>query len=186
MNKLQTLVFQLEKHHKRKIDLSLDRTFSLLKKLGNPQNKLKNVVNVVGTNAKASMAYSLKSILNKGGYKCNLYTSPHLQSLTERFIFNDNEIKEEILIELLKDIQVVLGDDNASLFEILTCAFLKYAENFKDNVNIIEAGLFFQFDSTNVFKNNLMTLIGVIHTDHLQWLKIKLLMVSFTKKLQNF
>ena len=65
MNKLQTLVFQLEKHHKRKIDLSLDRTFSLLKKLGNPQNKLKNVVNIVGTNAKASMAYSLKSILNK-------------------------------------------------------------------------------------------------------------------------
>ena len=173
MNKLQTLVFQLEKHHKRKIDLSLDRTFSLLKKLGNPQNKLKNVVNVVGTNAKASMAYSLKSILNKSGYKCNLYTSPHLQSFTERFIFDDNEIKEEILIELLKDIQRVLGDDNASLFEILTCAFLKYAENFKDNVNIIEAGLFFQFDSTNVFKNNLMTLIGVIHTDHLQWLKNK-------------
>ena len=31
----------------------------------------------------------------------------------------------------------------------------------------------FQFDSTNVFKNNLMTLIGVIHTDHLQWLKNK-------------
>jgi len=173
MNKLQTLVFQLEKHHKRKIDLSLDRTFSLLKKLGNPQNKLKNVVNVVGTNAKASMAYSLKSILNKGGYKCNLYTSPHLQSFTERFIFNDDEIKEEILIELLKDIQAVLGDDNASLFEILTCAFLKYAENFRDNVNIIEAGLFFQFDSTNVFKNNLMTLIGVIHTDHLQWLNNK-------------
>ena len=173
MNKLQTLVFQLEKHHKRKIDLSLDRTFSLLKRLGNPQNKLKNVVNVVGTNAKASMAYSLKSILNKSGYKCNLYTSPHLQSFTERFIFDDNEIKEEILIELLKDIQRVLGDDNASLFEILTCAFLKYAENFKDNVNIIEAGLFFQFDSTNVFKNNLMTLIGVIHTDHLQWLKNK-------------
>ena len=75
---------------------------------------------------------------------------------------------------MLKDIQRVLGNDKASLFEILTCTFLKYAENFKDNVNIIEAGgPFFQFDSTNVFKNNLMTLIGVIHTDHLQWLKNK-------------
>ena len=173
MNKLQNLVYKLEKHHKRKIDLSLDRTFNLLKKLGNPQDKLKNVVNIVGTNAKASMAYSLKSILNKAGYKCNLYTSPHLQSFTERFIFNDDEIKEEMLIDLLKDVQKVLGDNNATLFEILTCVFLKYAENFKDNVNIIEAGLFFQFDSTNVFKNNLMTLIGVIHTDHLQWLKNK-------------
>ena len=173
MNKLQNLVLKLEKHHKRKIDLTLDRTFNLLKKLGNPQDKLQNVVNVVGTNAKASMAYSLKSILNKAGYKCNLYTSPHLQSFTERFIFNDEEIKEDELIETLIDVERVLGNDNASLFEILTCAFLKYAEKYKDNINIIEAGLFFQFDSTNVFKKNLMTLIGVIHTDHLQWLKNK-------------
>ena len=173
MNKLQNLVLKLEKHHKRKIDLTLDRTFNLLKKLGNPQDKLQNVVNIVGTNAKASMAYGLKSILNKAGYRCNLYTSPHLQSFTERFIFNDEEIKEEELIEILNDVEKVLGNDNASLFEILTCAFLKYAEKYKDNINIIEAGLFFQFDSTNVFKKNLMTLIGVIHTDHLQWLKNK-------------
>ena len=173
MNKLQNLVLKLEKHHKKKIDLSLDRTFNLLKKLGNPQDKLKNVVNVVGTNAKASMAYSLKSILNKAGYKCNLYTSPHLQSFTERFIINDEEIKEEELIEALNKVEKVLGDDNASLFEILTCTFLKQVENYKDNINIIEAGLFFQFDSTNVFKKNLMTLIGVIHTDHLQWLENK-------------
>ena len=173
MNKLQNLVYKLEKHHKKKIDLSLDRTFNLLKKLGNPQDKLKNVVNVVGTNSKASMAYSLKSILNHAGYNCNLYTSPHLQSFTERFIFDDKEIKEDELIELLNDIEKILGDDNASLFEILTCAFLKHAEKYNDNINIIEAGLFFQFDSTNVFKNNLMSLIGVIHTDHMQWLKNK-------------
>ena len=173
MNKLQSLISKLERHHKKKIDLSLNRTLNLLKKLGNPQNKLENVVNVVGTNSKASMAYSLKSILNQAGYKCNLYTSPHLQSFNERFIFDDNEIKEEELIKTLHEIEKVLGNDNASLFEILTCAFLKYAENYKDNVNIIEAGLFFKFDSTNVFKNNLMTLIGVIHTDHLEWLKNK-------------
>ena len=66
-----------------------------------------------------------------------------------------------------------LGKDNATIFEILTCAFLKYAENFKDNINIIEAGLFHQYDSTNVFKNNLLTLIGYIHYDHINWLKKK-------------
>ena len=173
MNKLQKLISKLEKHHKKKIDLTLNRTFKLLKKLGNPQDKLNNVVNIVGTNSKASMAYSLKSILNSAGYKCNLYTSPHLQSFSERFIFNDRQIKEDELVELLNDIEKVLGEDNASLFEILTCAFLKYAENFKYNINIIEAGLFFQFDSTNVFKDNLMSMIGVIHKDHLQWLANK-------------
>ena len=173
MNKLQKLISKLEKHHKKKIDLTLNRTFKLLKKLGNPQDKLNNVVNIVGTNSKASMAYSLKSILNSAGYKCNLYTSPHLQSFSERFIFNDRQIKEDELVELLNDVEKVLGEDNASLFEILTCAFLKYAENFKYNINIIEAGLFFQFDSTNVFKDNLMSMIGVIHKDHLQWLANK-------------
>ncbi len=171
--KLQQLLKKLEKHHNKKIDLSLDRTFNLLKKLGNPQDKLRNVITVVGTNAKASMCCSLKSILNQGGYKCNLYTSPHLQSLSERFIFNDKEILDEDLINLLIDVEKILGDQNASLFEILTCGFLKYAENFKDNVNIIEAGLFHQFDSTNVFKENLFTMIGYIGLDHTHWIKNK-------------
>ena len=173
MNKLQKLVSKLEKHHKRKIDLSLNRTFNLLKKLGNPQNKLQNIVTVVGTNSKASLCSSLKSILNKGGYKCNMYTSPHLQSYTERFVFNDSEISEENLADLLNDIEKILGNDECTLFEAITCAFIKYAENFKDNINIIEAGLFHQYDSTNVFKDNLATLLGVIHNDHYQWLTNK-------------
>ena len=173
MNKLQKLVSKLEKHHKRKIDLSLNRTFNLLKKLGNPQNKLQNIVTVVGTNSKASLCSSLKSILNKGGYRCNMYTSPHLQSYTERFVFNDSEISEENLADLLNDIEKILGNDECTLFEAITCAFIKYAENFKDNINIIEAGLFHQYDSTNVFKDNLATLLGVIHSDHYQWLENK-------------
>ncbi len=171
--KLQNLVARLEKHHKKKIDLSLNRTFSLLKKLGNPHQKLKNIITVVGTNSKASMAYSLKSILNEAGYKCNLYTSPHLQSYTERFIFNDKEINKENLMELLSGVEKILGNDEATLFEILTCAYLKYAESYKSNINIIEAGLFHQFDSTNVFKENLLTLIGYINLDHIAWLKNK-------------
>ena len=62
MNKLQNLISELEKHHKKKLDLSLGRTFNLLKKLGNPQDKLNNIVTIVGTNAKASMSYSLKDV----------------------------------------------------------------------------------------------------------------------------
>jgi len=171
--KLQNLLLGLEKHHKKKLDLSLGRTFNLLKKLGNPQDKLENVISIVGTNSKASMAYSLQSILGQNGYKCNLYTSPHLTSYTERFIYDDHEINEENLTELIQDVEKVLGNDNATVFEILTCAFIKNAENFKDNINIIESGLFHQYDSTNVFKENLSTLLGVIHNDHFQWLQNK-------------
>ena len=173
VTKLQNIISKIEKRHSKKIDLSLDRTFNLLNKLGNPQNKLKNVVTVVGTNAKASMATALSTILKESGYKYNLYTSPHLQSYTERFVFNNREISENDLAILLEDVDKILGNDNATVFEILTSAFIKYAENFKDNVNIIEAGLFHRFDSTNVFKQNLLTLLGVIHLDHLNWLDNK-------------
>ena len=171
--KLQKVIQRLQKLHKKKIDLSLDRTFNLLKKLGNPQDKLKNVISVVGTNSKYSMIKSFQSILNQAGYKCNLYTSPHLQSYTERYVYDDKEIDEDNLADLLEDIEKINGSDNLSEFEALTCAYLKYCEQYKDNVTFMEAGLFHNMDSTNVFKNNLCTLLGSISIDHLSWLKIK-------------
>ena len=66
-----------------------------------------------------------------------------------------------------------MGNEQATLFEILTCAYLKYCEQFKDNITLIEAGLFHQFDSTNVFKKNLASIIGSVGLDHLQWIKNK-------------
>ena len=171
--KLQKLISKLQQKHPKKIDLTLNRTFDLLKKLGNPQDKLKNVISVVGTNSKYSICQSLEAILNQSGYKCNLYLSPHLQSYTERFIYNDNEISEEELINLLEDIEKVLGENQATLFELLTCAYLKYCEQFKQNISILESGLMHHHDSTNVFNKNLASIIGPIGLDHLQWIDNK-------------
>ena len=171
--KLQKVIQRLQKLHKKKIDLSLDRTFNLLKKLGNPQDKLKNVISVVGTNSKYSMIKSFQSILNQAGYKCNLYTSPHLQSYTERYVYDDKEIDEDNLADLLEDIEKINGSDNLSEFEALTCAYLKYCEQYKDNISFLEAGLFHLWIRTNVFKNNLCTLLGSISIDHLSWLENK-------------
>ena len=171
--KLQKIISRLQQKHPKKIDLTLQRTINLLKKLGNPQDKLKNVISIVGTNSKYSICQSLKSILNEEGHKCNLYLSPHLQSYNERFVYNNKEIDDQTLIDLLEETEKILGDDQATLFEILTCAYLKYSEEFKDNITLIEAGLFHQFDSTNVFKKNLASIIGSIGLDHLQWLQNK-------------
>jgi len=171
--KLKKILNRLLQLHPRKIDLTLDRTCNLLKKLGNPQDKLKNVISVVGTNGKFSICQSLKAILNESGHKCNLYLSPSLQSYRERFVFDDNEISEENLVNLLQHIEKILGNDTATLFEILTCSYLKYCEQFKYNITIIEAGLFHQFDSTNVFKKNLGSILSSVGLDHLEWVKNK-------------
>ena len=171
--KLQRILNRLEKKHPKKIDLSLDRTFNLLKKLGNPQDKLKNVITVCGTNGKFSCIKSLQRILNQAGYKCNLYLSPHLQSYTERFVYNNNEINEDSLIDLLNEVEKANGSAQITMFESLTCAYLKYCEQYSDNISIIETGLFHQFDATNVFKKNLCSIISSINIDHLQWIKNK-------------
>ncbi len=171
--KLQKIIDQLQRLHPKKIDLSLNRTFNLLEKLDNPQNKLKNVINVVGTNGKYSTIKILQSILNESGYKCNIYLSPHLQNYTERFIYNDKEINKKDLADLLELIIKVNGSDKITVFEALTCAFLKYSEKFNENINIIEAGLFHKFDATNVFKKNLCSIVTSINLDHLNWLKNK-------------
>jgi len=171
--KLQKILNRLEKKHPKKIDLSLNRTFNLLKKLGNPQDKLKNVITVCGTNGKFSSIKSLQSILNQAGYKCNLYLSPHLQNYTERFIYNDKEINEANLVDLLIEVEKVNDSAQLTIFEALTCAYLKYCEQYSDNISIIEAGLFHQFDATNVFKKNLCSIISSINIDHLEWIKNK-------------
>ena len=115
--KLQTIIQKLEKKFPRKIDLTLERQLKILKKLGNPQDKLEQVISVVGTNSKFSIIHTIFSILKESDYKCNLFVSPHVQSYSERFIFNNEEIDEESLVDLLEDIEKIVGEDSCTLFE---------------------------------------------------------------------
>ena len=55
-----------------------------MRRLGNPQNDLK-VIHVAGTNGKGSVCAYLASMLERGGYTCGLFTSPHLVVMNERF-----------------------------------------------------------------------------------------------------
>ena len=40
----------------------------------------------------------MRSILNEASIKINIYTSPHLQKINERFVFNNNEIEDNEVI----------------------------------------------------------------------------------------
>ena len=103
---LQTILNRLQKLHPKEIDLSLDRVKNLCKKLGNPQKDLK-YISVVGTNGKYSTIQVLRAILKEANIKCNIYTSPHIQRINERFIFNDEEISDCDLSDLLVKVEEV-------------------------------------------------------------------------------
>ena len=166
---LQTILNRLQKLHPKEIDLSLDRVKNLCKKLGNPQKDLK-YISVVGTNGKYSTIQALRAILKEANIKCNIYTSPHIQRINERFIFNDEEISDSDLSDLLVKIEKVNNGEEITYFEILTAAYFFHASKYRENINIIESGLFHRFDATNIIDKNILSIVTAIGLDHLDWL----------------
>ncbi|WP_440926908.1 bifunctional folylpolyglutamate synthase/dihydrofolate synthase [Candidatus Pelagibacter sp.] len=167
--KLQKIVSRLQKLHPKEIDLSLDRIQSLCKKLGNPQDKIK-AISIVGTNGKYSTIQAMFSILKEANFKCNVYTSPHIKSINERYVFNNKELNDEDLANLLEEVKEANNGEPITFFEILTAAYFLKASQYPDNINLIESGLFFRFDATNTLKNNLASVVTSIGLDHLDWL----------------
>ncbi len=168
--KLQKILNRLlEKHPKEKIDLGLDRIKNLCKKLGNPQDKIK-AISIVGTNGKYSTIQAMFAILKEANFKCNIYTSPHIKSINERFVFNNEELNDEDLASLLEEIENTNNNEPITFFEILTAAYFLKASQYPENINLIESGLFFRFDATNILKNNLASIVTSIGLDHLDWL----------------
>jgi dihydrofolate synthase/folylpolyglutamate synthase len=167
--KLQKIVNRLQKLHPKEIDLSLDRIKALCKKLGNPQDKIK-AISVVGTNGKQSTISAIFSILKEANIKCNVYTSPHIQRINERFIFNNQELKDEKLANLFEEVEKINDNQQITFFEILSACYFYKAAQYPNNINLIEAGLFHRFDATNILKGNLASIVCSISKDHLDWL----------------
>ena len=167
--KLQEIVSRLQELHPKEIDLSLDRVINLCKKLNNPQDKIK-AISVVGTNGKYSTIQAIYAILKEANINCNIYTSPHIRKINERFVFNNQELGDEELSELLEKVEKVNDNHPITFFEILTAAYFYKAAEYSDNINLIETGLFHRFDATNILKGNLASVVTSMGLDHLDWL----------------
>ena len=167
--KLQKILSRFQKLHPKEIDLSLDRIKNLCTKLGNPQDKIR-AISVVGTNGKNSTIQACYSILKEAQIKCNVYTSPHIQKINERFIFDNKEISDNELAALFEKVEEINENQPITFFEILTACFFYKASEYPDNINLIESGLFFRFDATNILKKNLASIITSISKDHFDWL----------------
>ena len=167
--KLQKILNRIQKLHPKEIDLSLDRIKKLCEKLGNPQDNLK-YISVIGTNGKYSTIQAIRAILKDANINCNIYTSPHIQKINERFVYNDEEISDENLVKLLTEVEDINAGETITYFEILTAAYFYNARKFKNNINLIESGLFHRADACSIIKSNLASIITPIGLDHLDWL----------------
>ena len=167
--RLQKILSRLQRLHPKEIDLSLNRIKNLCEKLGNPQDKI-NCIQVCGTNGKGSTISFLRSILREANYKCNIYTSPHVKIINERYIYNDEMVSDNDLADLLTEIEEVNNGQPLTYFEALTAAFFLGCKEYSDNLVIAEFGLFGRGDAVNILKKNICNIVTSCSEDHLDWL----------------
>ncbi len=148
----------------------LERIQALMQALGNPERDYK-IIHVTGTNGKGSVTTYISYALFTSGLRVGRFTSPHLESYTERIEINDVQISKDAFGELISRVRqgveqiIADGVEAPTQFEILTAAaFLFFKEQGVDYA-VIEAGLGGLLDSTNVVKS-IVSVITNVTLDH--------------------
>jgi dihydrofolate synthase / folylpolyglutamate synthase len=133
----------------------LVRMALLLDLLGSPQLAYPSI-HLTGTNGKTSTARMIDALLQAAGLRPGRYTSPHLQSVTERITLDGIPIGEERFAEVFDEIEPLVqlvderSEDRMTFFEVLTAmAFSAFADAPVD-VAVLEVGLGGRWDATNV------------------------------------
>ena len=154
------------------VRLGLDNVSDLLRRLGDPQKRLR-AIHIGGTNGKGSTAACLSSILTQAGYRVGLYTSPHLHDFRERIQINGNWISPDRIDDLVAHVRRVLhhrhGRFPVTYFECVTAiAFLYFYEE-KVDLAVVEVGMGGRMDATNLLQS-LVSVISTVSMDHQEYL----------------
>lgn len=157
-----------------KIDPTLDRIRALLDLLGDPQTAYP-IVHITGTNGKTSISRMVDALLSANGLRTGRFTSPHLQSATERISLDGSPVTPGRYVEAFRDVEPYLSmvdgaqPNPLSKFEVLTAmAFAAFADAPVDAA-VVEVGLGGTWDSTNVADGK-VAVIGPVGLDHMEFL----------------
>lgn len=174
MTPLDATLQRLLTLHPKLIDLSLERMWRILKKLGHPERMLPPVIHVTGTNGKGSAIAFMRAMLEAGGKRVHVYTSPHLVRFNERIRLaapgGGQLVDDALLVETLKECERVNAGETITFFEVTTAAALVLFSRHPADVLLLEVGLGGRLDSTNVIAHprvSAITPISLDHADHL-------------------
>jgi dihydrofolate synthase/folylpolyglutamate synthase len=154
-----------------RLEPSLDRIRALTELLGDPQHAYP-VVHLTGTNGKTSTSRMIDALLRALGLRTGRFTSPHLESMTERISVDGDPLSEEAFLDAYNDIAPYLEmvDTESvhplSFFEtVVGMAYATFADAPVDAA-VVEVGLGGAWDATNVADGRVavVTPIGVDHS----------------------
>jgi len=157
----------------KSVNFDLKRIKLILQKLNHPEKKLKNVINIIGSDGKYSLLISLRYFIEANHQKTSAYISPSLKDIRERFWMGNNFLSYK---EIKKTVKIIEKQKiNLTIFEALTVIFVLNAARRNNDYNLIEAGALFAKDSTNLFDFPKIQTIVNINKQHLNFLKKKTL-----------
>jgi len=150
---------------------TLGPTRRILKHLGDPQGCFKSI-HVGGSNGKGSTSAMIASILEAGGGKVGLFTSPHLEDFRERVKVNGECIPREDVARLLSGIRPLFEEMLEQsmplrFFDVVTAMAFQYFRERGVEYAVLEVGLGGRLDATNVVDPlvSVITNIGYEHTN---------------------
>ena len=161
MIKEQKYLFSLQN---RGIKMGLERTQKLLKICSSPNEKLK-VIQILGTNGKGSTSAILNKILTNAEYNVGLFTSPHLNSFTERIRVNSQPIDKKSVKYFINMYRDAIEKTEASFFEVMTTMAFWYFQENKVDYAIMETGLGGKYDSVTACNADIFGITS-ISKDH--------------------
>ena len=154
----------------------LAHTARLLALLGNPQERIPHVIHVAGTNGKGSVCSFLNSCLLAGGYRCGLFTSPHLTRINERIQIDSTPVSDEAFLEAFRrvmeaaDAAMAGGDAHPTYFETLFLMGILIFAGAGVEYCILETGMGGRLDQTNVIAAPDAAVITSVSMDHIEYL----------------
>jgi dihydrofolate synthase / folylpolyglutamate synthase len=148
-------VADLDARQPQRMVPDLDRIRAVVDLLDHPERSYRTV-HITGTNGKTTTARLVGRILCAHGLGAGVYTSPHLQRVTERIALCDVEVPELEFAETYRHLLPVLrevdgrGEEPVTYFETLTSlAYLWFADKPVD-VGVFEVGMGGEWDATNL------------------------------------
>ena len=160
---------------------SLDNINKFMDLMGQPHLSYP-VIHITGTNGKGSTTQIITQLLIAHGLQVGTYTSPHLETLTERISRNNEPISEQDFadcVAAIADIEVI-GGVRPSYFEVMTAAAFRYFADTAVDVAVIEVGMLGRWDATNVV-NSSVAVITNIALDHTEFAGPRLEDIAFEK-----
>lgn len=181
MSRTDAILARLSRLHPKLIDLSLERMLPLLARLGNPHDHLPPVIHVAGTNAKGSTIAYLRAFLEAAGKSVHVYNSPHLVRFNERIRLAGKLVGTRRLNATLEEVERVNAGDPITFFEVTTVAAFQLFARTPADYLLLETGMGGIYDTTNVVRQPLGTIITPIDYDHQRFLGTTLAEIASNK-----